>query len=111
MDPAGPQWGGNCNALQSDDGQYVEAIHTDGGVLGIFDPIALANFYPNGGRNPQPGCWISTCSHGRAPELFASSVLTNHLTGRLCADTDEANNVQCTGDAFDMGNSDLSKTG
>ncbi|MDK0634180.1 hypothetical protein P5E82_15025, partial [Clostridium perfringens] len=29
LDPAGPNWGGNSNALNGNDGQYVEAIHTD----------------------------------------------------------------------------------
>ncbi|XP_075970557.1 pancreatic lipase-related protein 2-like [Anticarsia gemmatalis] len=111
LDPAGPQWGGNSLALTSNDGLYVEAIHTDGGLLGIFDPIASANFYPNGGRNPQPGCWLSTCSHGRSTELFASSVRTNHFVGRQCSNLDEAENVQCSGSILMMGNSIITKRG
>ncbi|XP_049880871.1 pancreatic triacylglycerol lipase-like [Pectinophora gossypiella] len=112
LDPAGPNWGGNSNALRSTDAQYVECIHTDGGLLGIFDPIGATNFYPNGGRNPQPGCWISTCSHSRAYELFASSIHNNHFVGRLCTDLQEARNVGCTGGvALNMGNSIISKRG
>ncbi|KAM3967707.1 pancreatic triacylglycerol lipase-like [Aphomia sociella] len=111
LDPAGPLWGGNSNALNRNAGIYVEAIHTDGGLLGIFDPIANADFYPNGGRNPQPGCWISTCSHSRAPELYASSVRTNHFQGRLCSNLNQAENVQCTGSILNMGNAIVTKRG
>ncbi|XP_041975073.1 pancreatic triacylglycerol lipase-like [Aricia agestis] len=111
LDPAGPQWGGNSNALNRNSGVYVESIHTDGGLLGIMDPISDADFYPNGGRNPQPGCWVSTCSHSRAYELFASSVRTNHFVGRLCSNFNQAQNNQCSGSALNMGNNILSKRG
>ncbi|CAH1639581.1 unnamed protein product [Spodoptera littoralis] len=46
LDPAGPLWGGNSLALNANAGQYVEAIHTDGGLLGIFDRIAHGDFIP-----------------------------------------------------------------
>ncbi|XP_063548852.1 pancreatic triacylglycerol lipase-like isoform X2 [Cydia strobilella] len=111
LDPAGPLWGGNSNALDANAGAYVECIHTDGGLLGIFDPICDANFYPNGGRNRQPGCWISTCSHSRAYELFASTVINNHLIGRLCDNINQARNSKCSGDTFQMGNGVLTKRG
>ncbi|XP_045492970.1 pancreatic triacylglycerol lipase-like [Colias croceus] len=111
LDPAGPQWGGNSRALNSRDGVYVEAIHTDGGLLGIFDPIADADFYPNGGRNAQPGCAVSTCSHSRAYELFAASVRYNNFNGRRCANLNEARNNRCTGANLRMGNRDLNKRG
>ncbi|XP_022822284.1 pancreatic triacylglycerol lipase-like [Spodoptera litura] len=111
LDPAGPGWGGNSNALNRNAGQYVEAIHTDGGRLGIFDRIADGDFYPNGGRNPQPGCSNSDCSHGRAPDLFASSVRTNHFVGRQCSNIQQAQNNQCSGSALNMGNGVISKRG
>ncbi|XP_059048016.1 pancreatic triacylglycerol lipase-like [Achroia grisella] len=111
LDPAGPNWVGNSNALNRNAGQYVEAIHTDGGLLGIFNPIADADFYPNGGRNPQPGCWVSTCSHSRAYELFASSVRTNHFQGRQCGNINQAENNQCGGSTLNMGNGVISKRG
>lgn len=112
LDPAGPQWGGNSRALNRNDGQHVETIHTDGGLLGIFDRIADADFYPNGGRNPQPGCWISTCSHSRAYELFAATIHNNHLDGRGCANTNQVSNPnQCTGGSLRMGNGIVNKRG
>ncbi|CAB3240370.1 unnamed protein product [Arctia plantaginis] len=112
LDPAGPQWGGNSNALNRNDGQYVETIHTDGGLLGIFDRIADSDFYPNGGRNPQPGCWISTCSHSRAYELFAATIRNNHLNGRACSNINQVSNPnQCTGGTLRMGNGIVNKRG
>ncbi|XP_063357640.1 lipoprotein lipase-like [Cydia amplana] len=111
LDPAGPLWQTNPNAINSNSGVYVEGIHTDGYILGIFNPIGDADFYPNGGRSLQPGCSDSSCSHGRAPDLFASSVYFNHLVGRLCDNLNQALNNQCTGAQFNMGNSDVNKRG
>ncbi|XP_063549198.1 pancreatic triacylglycerol lipase-like [Cydia strobilella] len=111
LDPAGPLWRGNDDAISSNAGTYVECIHTDGGILGLFNPSGDADFYPNGGRNPQPGCLISTCSHSRSHQLFASTVRYNHLNGSLCDDINQAQINQCSGATFKMGNSDLSKQG
>ncbi|XP_004932346.1 lipase member H-A-like [Bombyx mandarina] len=111
LDPAGPQWGGNSNALNRNAGHYVECIHTDGRALGIFNPSGDADFYPNGGRNPQPGCRINTCSHGRATELMASSVRTNHLVGRRCGNIWEAELSNCNGGTLHMGNGNFGKRG
>ncbi|XP_050342005.1 pancreatic triacylglycerol lipase-like isoform X1 [Nymphalis io] len=110
MDPAGPQWGGNSNALNRNSGVYVESIHTNGGLLGIMDPISDADFYPNGGRN-QPGCSNSMCSHRRAPQLFASSIRSNHLVGRRCNNLNQAQNNQCSGATLVLGTSNLGKRG
>ncbi|CAG9796749.1 unnamed protein product [Diatraea saccharalis] len=111
MDPAGPLWQTNSNRLTSNAGQYVEGIHTDGGLQGIFNPVGDADFYPNGGRNVQPGCDGSGCSHARSFEFFASSVRTNHFVGRQCANLNQAQNVQCNGAALNMGNGIVTKRG
>ncbi|XP_041787627.1 phospholipase A1-like [Anopheles merus] len=65
------------NRIDHQDAMYVEVIHTDGGLLGFRDPIGTADFYPNGGSH-QPGCGLDVvglCSHTRAWELFAESLL------------------------------------
>ncbi|XP_050671086.1 pancreatic lipase-related protein 2-like [Leptidea sinapis] len=111
LDPAGPQWGRNSNAINRNDGVYVENIHTDGGLLGIFDPVGDVDFYPNGGRNRQPGCMLSTCSHSRGYELFAASVRYNHFNGRQCANLNDARNSRCTGASHRMGNAVIGKRG
>jgi pancreatic triacylglycerol lipase len=50
LEPAGPLFDVNNPAtrLAPTDAHYVENIHTNGGGLGIFDPIGHADFYPNG---------------------------------------------------------------
>ncbi|CAH2102773.1 unnamed protein product [Euphydryas editha] len=110
LDPAGPAFRNDSNALNRNSGVYVEAIHTNGGQLGINRAICHADFYPNGGTS-QPGCDDFICSHGRAPLLFASSITSNHLVGRLCTDLREANRNQCTGATFVLGNANLGKRG
>nr|XP_021200407.2 phospholipase A1 member A [Helicoverpa armigera] len=113
LDPAGYRWHNNNRRLSSGNGRYVEAIHTDGDILGIMNPSGHADFYPNGGKHPQPGCWLrpSSCSHGRATELFASTVANNNLVGRLCPNVWEAELGTCNGSSFRMGNADLGKSG
>ncbi|XP_047022597.1 pancreatic lipase-related protein 2-like [Helicoverpa zea] len=113
LDPAGYRWHTNALRLSPNDGQYVEAIHTDGNVLGIMNPSGNADFYPNGGKHPQPGCWTqgTSCSHGRATELFAATVRHNHLIGRQCPNIWEAELGTCNGASLHMGNGIVNKRG
>ncbi|CAK1544565.1 unnamed protein product [Leptosia nina] len=111
LDPAGPEFGGSSHALNTADAQYVECIHTDGGLLGIYDPICTSNFYPNGGRNPQPGCLLSTCSHSRSYEFLSATIRYNRFIGIRCADVDELKNNLCNGGELHMGNTQFSKEG
>lgn len=46
--------------LTSTDAEFVDVIHTDGGVLGFPFPLGHADFYPNGGTSRQPGCDVET---------------------------------------------------
>ncbi|XP_050350303.1 pancreatic lipase-related protein 2-like [Nymphalis io] len=112
LDPAGPLWNLNRDRLRSSDGIYVEAIHTDGGVLGlgIGSAVADADFFPNGG-NSQPGCLTSFCNHERAWQLFASSVTYNHFLGRECSNMLQVSLNSCRGKILNMGNDDLRKKG
>lgn len=77
LDPAGPLFSVNTPSerLDSNDALYVEAIHTNGGALGsgIGAPIALTDFFPNGG-SVQPGCITNPCSHLRAVDLYSESI-------------------------------------
>lgn len=111
LDPAGPGWGSNSNALNRNSARYVEAIHTDGNILGLMAAIADADFYPNGGRHPQPGCSLSTCSHSRAHELFASTIRHNRFTGRQCSNLNQAQQSNCSGSTLNMGNAVINKSG
>lgn len=62
LDPAFPlyMFSGKRGHLAPTDADFVDVIHTDGGVFGF--PIALGDvdFFPNGGFPAQPGCRINS---------------------------------------------------
>ncbi|XP_033196633.1 pancreatic triacylglycerol lipase [Bombus vancouverensis nearcticus] len=103
LDPAEPHFSNTSTMVRLDptDATFVTAIHTDcnpfiSGGLGITQPVAHIDFYPNGGRN-QPGCnegvlnFITLehgsffrgikrfvgCNHIRSYEYFIESINTN----------------------------------
>lgn len=55
------------------DAEYVECIHTNGGILGvgfgIGAPICDANFFPNGG-NTQSGCLSNFRIHPKFEKIL-----------------------------------------
>ncbi|XP_053680254.1 phospholipase A1-like [Anopheles nili] len=118
LDPAGPLFS-SANPgtrLASTDAEYVEVIHTNGGTLGMYDPIGTADFYPNGGKH-QPGClpWIfgMSCSHGRAWELYAESAYTPvGFKAALCGSVQQMEGSMCRNDLpkVDMGGEPVNKT-
>lgn len=78
LDPALPGFiaAKEGSRISRGDANYIEIIHTNGGILGYLDSIGDADFYPNGGVK-QAGCIADvggTCSHLRAYELFAESI-------------------------------------
>nr|BAN20541.1 lipase [Riptortus pedestris] len=83
LDPAKPHFHNvdNSERLDSSDAIFVDCIHTCGGLLGLMEPICDVDFYPNGGKNTQPGCHyfdFGRCSHKRSHQLFAESILPSH---------------------------------
>lgn len=58
LDPAGPWWNGKSEdeRLSAEDAVFVEAIHTDGNLLGFGERVADVDYFPNGGVATQPGC-------------------------------------------------------
>ncbi|XP_055608000.1 phospholipase A1-like [Uranotaenia lowii] len=100
LDPAKPMFdmGKPTDRLAETDANYVEVIHTNGGKLGLFDPVGHTDFYPNGGQK-QPGCWGwwfgSSCSHGRAWEFYAESIVS--MVGFWSTRCDSLNQVSPAG--------------
>ncbi|KAG6461123.1 hypothetical protein O3G_MSEX012436 [Manduca sexta] len=83
LDPARPLFEypsrDNTEKLDSTDAKFVDIIHTCGGVLGIESAVGTADFYPNSGIPPQPGCdsiqkIFEACSHGRSQIYFIESI-------------------------------------
>jgi pancreatic triacylglycerol lipase len=86
--------------LDETDAQYVESIITNGGTLGMMDPISDATFYPNGGSS-QPGCGIDitgACAHARSNLFLEESIrsVTSPFLATRCANFAEITSGSCT---------------
>ncbi|XP_072381633.1 pancreatic lipase-related protein 2-like [Diabrotica undecimpunctata] len=99
LDPAGPLFTkeNTKNRLTPESAQFVHVIHTCGGLLGYFDRIGDADYYPNGGKS-QPGCILDVvgrCSHLLSIQYYLESVLTGNFKSRKCGSYDEFNSGMC----------------
>ena len=100
LDPAGPLFSLNApdTRVAPNDAEYVEVIHTNGGVLGFLQPIGQADFFPNWGSS-QPGCGDDNgggCAHGRVVDLFAESI-NSIFNAQRCESFAQIQNRVCTG--------------
>lgn len=96
--------------LSPNDAEFVDVIHTDGGLLGYPWPLGHVDFYPNGGVPLQPGCaqqelsknrWLGViigCSHARAWQYFAESLTRPRafLCDRCEHNDDNVTDSNCT---------------
>ncbi|XP_073989005.1 pancreatic triacylglycerol lipase-like [Rhodnius prolixus] len=94
--------------LDSNDADFVDCIHTCGGFVAFEDPICDADFYPNGGISPQPGCsgffHSTTCSHSRAHQIFSESIIEGHVfPANTCTALPVEEPVQCVEKGARMG--------
>lgn len=114
LDPISPCFKETASSLRKSDGKYVEVIHTDCAFirsLGIIMPIGHVDFYPNN-CNLQPGCKDYICSHNRAYELFAASVVYINFKGIKCNNVWDALKAKCNNtDTLVMGTDDYDKRG
>ena len=99
LDPAGPLFtiGNIDNRIDPTDGDFVQIIHTNDGLLGFSGQLGHADYSPNGGSS-QPGCGIDlagTCAHSRAFLFYAESLGNNALVARQCASHSNFNNGLC----------------
>lgn len=85
IDPAGPGFFENLpnRRLHTNDAKYVQAIHTNAGLLGISFPVGHSDFWPNGGK-VQPGCLLGICCHNRVYSLYTESLGTNGFLATKC---------------------------
>jgi len=101
LDPALPLFGvrEDDERIDSSDAEFVDVIHTamgtlaDGG-LAFTEPRGHADYYPNSGAPPQPGCEgndaFGACSHSKAHEYFGTSAANrNAFVGCKCDSWDD----------------------
>ncbi|KAL5239617.1 hypothetical protein ACI65C_007027 [Semiaphis heraclei] len=98
LDPAAPGFEVaklQKKGLKKADALFVDVIHTSGGSTGIYNSAGHADFFPNGGSVPQPGCYdgmnldrifgLVGCSHSRAYMLYQDSVYNpGSMMGHKC---------------------------
>ncbi|CAB3223697.1 unnamed protein product [Arctia plantaginis] len=106
MDPARPLFElpmmpEHCR-LDKTDAEFVDIIHTNSGVHGYYKSQGHADFYPNGGSSPQPGCNqiiapFDSCSHLRATLYFNESINSATLFKAFpCESWHKFENGHCT---------------
>ncbi|GLG95242.1 Phospholipase A1 1 [Gryllus bimaculatus] len=100
LDAAAPLFGSTSlpNRLDATDAQFVEAIHTNGGLLGWEDPLADADFFPNGGSS-QTGCGLDvggSCSHSRSHQYYAESITSKNFVGTQCSTYKQYSSGSCS---------------
>ncbi|KAJ8703606.1 hypothetical protein PYW07_017530 [Mythimna separata] len=110
LDPALPLFSGLPleQRLDTSDAHFVDVIHTDAGIFGYKEPIGHADFFPNGGKSPQPGCELEVvipkqlllnkffCSHWRSYMFYAESVLRPRgFVASACASWKEFSRGRC----------------
>ncbi|KAK0094963.1 hypothetical protein PV326_009558 [Microctonus aethiopoides] len=83
LDPASPCYGipvlkSAEGRLDPTDAKFVDVIHTNKGVYGMLQTCGHADFFPNGGGAPQPGCAgidQDSCSHQKVTDYMLESIV------------------------------------
>ncbi|KAL5280906.1 hypothetical protein ACFFRR_004738 [Megaselia abdita] len=76
LDPAQPCFneGEQLKGISRGDGEYVDIIHSNPGILGKKEAVGDADFYPNGFDSIPNGCITLACAHSRAWQYYAESI-------------------------------------
>jgi len=90
LDPCGPLFHsvGPDDKLDSTDAEFVDVIHSAGRWVGNDEIQGHVDFFPNGGRAPQPECVESldlSCSHFMSWRLFAESIIAGRHDNKFMA--------------------------
>ncbi|KAJ0183326.1 hypothetical protein K1T71_001302 [Dendrolimus kikuchii] len=103
LDPAGPCFSHaySDQRLDKSDANYVDVIHSNRLVQGIIESLGHADFYLNGGGPNQPGCFMPSCSHLRAAQVYTESVKTpKSFVGIHCQSWKHFEGNSCEKDAY-----------
>lgn len=105
LDPAGPLYEGSDSShrLSPDDARFVEAIHTNGGILGIVEAVGDLDVYYNGGVGTQPGCPFDVagiCSHCFVFDAYINAIENpNAFIATQCPSMAQLRQSACAGNA------------
>ncbi|KAJ8916045.1 hypothetical protein NQ315_010913 [Exocentrus adspersus] len=99
LDPALPLFAGSDlkHRLDPTDAQFVQVIHTNGGLKGFLSPVGHSDYYPNGGSR-QPGCGLDllgSCAHERAFRYYAESLGSGKFVAVSCGSYSEFSQGLC----------------
>lgn len=103
LDPAGPLFdtASTDGKLDRTDAQYVQVIHTNGGLMGHRGSLGHVDFHPNGGGMNQAGCGsdlFGGCAHDRALVYFHESIKSNiKFVGTRCSSYKDYISGACDG--------------
>ncbi|RVE44850.1 hypothetical protein evm_010505 [Chilo suppressalis] len=92
LDPAGPcfSYAYSDQRLDKTDAVYVDVVHSNRLLQGVIEPLGHADFYINGGGPGQPGCFMPSCSHLRAAQVYIESIRTpKSFVGVQCENWDQ----------------------
>jgi hypothetical protein len=107
LDPAGPcfSYAYSDQRLDKTDARYVDVIHSNRLIQGVIEPLGHADFYINGGGPGQPGCFMPSCSHLRAAEVYIESIRKpKSFVGVQCQNWEKfQNNTCCNADYAILG--------
>ncbi|XP_063826406.1 pancreatic lipase-related protein 2-like [Ostrinia nubilalis] len=98
LDPAGPcfSYGHSDQRLDKTDANYVDVVHSNRLIQGAIEPLGHSDFYINGGGPTQPGCFMPSCSHLRAAEVYIESVRNpKSFVGVQCENWEQFKKNQC----------------
>ncbi|KAI5635864.1 lipase domain-containing protein [Phthorimaea operculella] len=114
LDPAGPCFANmpRDKRLDKSDALYVDVIHSNSLIEGLFEPLGHADFYINGGGPFQPGCGFNiVCSHLTAAYVYTESISQPDLFIAVkCDNWRQFQDNQCNNETAILGNASLPDT-
>ncbi|KAI5635863.1 lipase domain-containing protein [Phthorimaea operculella] len=114
LDPAGPCFANSAprdRTLDKTDALYLDVIHSNVLLEGLFEPLGHADFYINGGGPFQPGCFLMKCSHLLASYVYTESISRPELFVAVkCDSWTQFLDEQCTNQTAILGNAPLPDT-
>lgn len=104
LDPAGPLFENKDPSVRLDptDAQFVQVIHTNGGLLGYRGNLGHADYHPIGGGMNQAGCKediVGICAHFRAIDYYYEATTSDRFIALSCPSYEQYKKGDCKNNA------------